>query len=201
MVWNHPKETTICMLRMFQLCTSWYQPGAVGVRKLGEEQQSEDGRQPQFGKQAGAWNRLDFFYPLTFFDHIRQPLLFRFFRGEIQMERGNPPGISTNMLLYCLCAHFYMVDFHCYSCLTSTISHSAKRCNIESQRSKVMTWHSPQIERKEHKRNKKTHQMGTGEWSVAGGSQGWARSRSPEECGIQRQNETKGLWLTPMKNT
>ena len=58
MVWNHPKETSICMSygRMFQLCTSLLTPGAVRVRKLGEEQQSEeDGRQSQFGKQAGAF--------------------------------------------------------------------------------------------------------------------------------------------------
>ena len=113
MVWNHPKETSICISygRMF------HTPGAVGVRKLGEEQQSEeDGRQPQFGKQAGAFYIAGGFFSThsethwLFGSHLgNPPNPFRAFflggvkygwKGEIQRE------MSTNVLLYCLCAHF-----------------------------------------------------------------------------------------------
>lgn len=103
MVWNHPKETSICISygRMFQLCTSLLTPGAVGVRKLGEEQQSEeDGRQSQFGKQAGAFyiawdlNFHPFRNSLTLWITFGQPPPdpFRAFLlggGEVWMERGN----------------------------------------------------------------------------------------------------------------
>ena len=134
-------------------------------------------------------------------------------------------------ICYCiaLCVYFKMVDFHCSSRLTSTISHSAKRCNMESQWSKAKfgttrclkhtLWHTvdylalPQIETQERKEETKQEndQMGgrnvngaicdwltkfssqkTNGLDVPGGSQGWVRSGSPEECGIQRQKETKG---------
>ena len=79
-----PKETSICISygRMFQLCTSLLTPGAVGVRKLGEEQQSEeDGRQSQFGKQAGA-----FYIAWGFFFHRNSEIHWLF--GS---HLGNPP--------------------------------------------------------------------------------------------------------------
>lgn len=61
---------SICMLRTDVSAPHIFvqTPGAVGVRKLGEEQQSEeDGRQSQFGKQAGPFlHRLGFFPPIHF---------------------------------------------------------------------------------------------------------------------------------------
>lgn len=199
MVWNHPKETSICISygRMFQLCTSLLTPGAVGVRKLGEEQQSEeDGRQSQFGKQAGAFyiawdlNFHPFRNSLTLWITFGQPPPdpFRAFLlggGEVWMERGNTErdvNECATVLPMCpfLNIYIYIVDFHGYSCLTSTISHSAKRCNIWKVMIKGDVWYhsvskSTQAQtlggppgtppnRKERTQTKQD-QMGTGEWS------------------------------------
>lgn len=146
MVWNHPKETSICISygRMFQLCTSV--TNARGSRSTKTWWRTAIRRRWQtiavweasrrFLHRLGIWISTEIQKFTDSLDHIwatPPPNPFRAFLlggGEIRMERGNTERDVNECATVLPMCPFLIVDFHGYSCLTSTIRNSAKRCNI-----------------------------------------------------------------------